>query len=85
LSLSTNDHSAGGLILRRASLSYKGFAFMKDPDEPAIGGARKSLPTGKAHKIQRGSRPPGLGKAPRRKLILDRQAQEEMVKVFGEK
>ena len=55
---------------------------MKQPDEPAIGGARKTLPTRKARKVNsvRPARKPS-----RKKNILDKNVEQELVKVFGEK
>lgn len=53
---------------------------MKQPDEPAIGGARKTLPTRKARKVT-SARPARKPK----KNILDKDVEQELVKVFGEK
>jgi hypothetical protein len=58
---------------------------MKQPDEPAIGGTRKTLPSRKSRKVQRGSAPATPGKPARKKNILDRDVEQELVKVFGEK
>lgn len=55
---------------------------MKQPDEPDIGGTRKTLPTGKARKVI--SAPP-VQKAPRKKNFLDKDVEKELVKDFGEK
>ena len=56
---------------------------MKQSNEAAIGGARKSLPTRKARKVQKPS-----GKKPaarKRRNILDKDVEAELVRVFGQK
>ena len=60
---------------------------MKRPDEPVIGGARKSLPTRKSRKIgRRGRSSTGVARTrSRAKFILDRNAEQEMVRIFDEK
>lgn len=63
---------------------------MKQPDEAAIGGARKSLPTRKSRKVPKtAAKPtaaPSSAKKPaRKKNILDKDVERELVKVFGEK
>lgn len=61
---------------------------MKLPDEPAIGGTRKKLPLRKSRKIQKGTTPPAAkraGKPKGGKNILDKNVEQELVKVFGEK
>jgi hypothetical protein len=55
---------------------------MKQPDEPVIGGARKSLPTRKARKVN-STRP--VKKSERKQNILDKNVEQELVKAFGEK
>jgi hypothetical protein len=57
---------------------------MKQPDEPAIGTTRKTLPARKSRKAQKSKTPAG-GKAARRKNILDKNVEQELVRVFGEK
>jgi hypothetical protein len=58
---------------------------MKQPDHSAIGGARKSLPTRKARKVQK---PSGKKPAARKRTtnnILDKDVEAELVRVFGQK
>lgn len=60
---------------------------MKQPDEPVIGGARKTLPSRKARKIQRSIQPSvsqRIDKSSRKKTILNKNVEQELVKVFGE-
>jgi hypothetical protein len=57
---------------------------MKQPDDSPIGGARKTLPTRKAHKIPRTARP-GLVKKADRKNISYKETEREWVKIFDEK
>lgn len=57
---------------------------MKQPDEPVIGRTRKTLPSRKSRKVQKGNAP-AAGKAARRKNILDKNVEEELVRIFGEK
>jgi hypothetical protein len=55
---------------------------MKRPDEQSIGGTRKTLPTRKARKVT----PSRLvQKTGRKQNPLDKNVEEELVKVFGEK
>ena len=58
---------------------------MKQPDESAIGGARKSLPARKSRKVSKGSAPAAGKKTARKKSILDKDVERELVRVFGEK
>jgi hypothetical protein len=58
---------------------------MKQPDDLAIGVARKTLPTRKARKVQRSVKAAALKKPARKRNILDRDVEQELVKVFGEK
>ena len=58
---------------------------MKKPDDSEIGGARKTLPTRKARKVQRSTAPGDLKKPSQKKDTLDREAQLELVKIFGER
>ena len=58
---------------------------MKQPEELAIGGARKTLPTGKARKVQKGTRPVLRKKSGRARNILNQDAAEELIQVFGQK
>jgi hypothetical protein len=60
---------------------------MKQPDEPNIGGSRKTLPTRKARKVHSGERGklPQPKKPSRKNHVLDKDAELELVKAFGEK
>lgn len=60
---------------------------MKRPEEPVIGGARKSLPTRKSRKIgRRGGSSTRVTRArSRAKFVLDKNAEQEMVRIFDEK
>jgi hypothetical protein len=61
---------------------------MKQPDEPAIGGTRKSLPFRKSRKVQKGTafaESKRIVKPKRGKKILDKDVAQELVKVFDEK
>ena len=61
---------------------------MKQPEEPVIGGTRKSLPARRARKVQKRETPTASKrseKAKRSKNILDKDVEQELVKVFGEK
>lgn len=58
---------------------------MKQPDVPTIGGERKTLPTGKARKILKGS----ACDAPRKRAqpgnALEPESEQELIRVFGQK
>jgi hypothetical protein len=58
---------------------------MKRPDEAAIGGTRKSLPTRKARKVRGEKKGTARKPAARKKNILDRDVEAELVRVFGQK
>jgi hypothetical protein len=58
---------------------------MKQSDEAAIGGARKTLPVGKARKVRSAQKGSGKKPAARKKNILDRDVEAELVRVFGQK
>ena len=63
---------------------------MKQPEEPPIGGTRKSLPARKArkvHQVQKTASPAASKSGGKRKSrnILDKDVEQELVKVFGEK
>jgi hypothetical protein len=58
---------------------------MKHPEDSNIGGARKTLPTRKARKVHRSEKPGALNIPARKRNILDREAEQELVKVFGER
>lgn len=62
---------------------------MKQPEEPSIGTTRKSLPTRKSRKMQKvtpANRTPKKREQPvRRRNILDKDVEKELVKAFGEK
>jgi hypothetical protein len=60
---------------------------MKRPQQPVIGGARKSLPTRKSRKIGRRGTPSTrvTSARSRSKFILDKNAEQEMVRIFDEK
>lgn len=65
-----------------------GLLRMKQPDEPVIGGTRKSLPARKSRKMSKEAPPTASKrgeKAMRTKNILDKDVEQELVKVFGEK
>ena len=58
---------------------------MKQPEDSAVGGSRKTLPTRKARKVQKVAPLATLKKPARKANIPDRDIERELVKVFGEK
>ena len=55
---------------------------MKQPDDPAIGGSRKSLPTRKVRKVGKAVKP---AKSQRNKTNLEVDSELDLIKVFGER
>ena len=58
---------------------------MKKTDDSEIGGARKTLPTRKARKVQRSTAPGAIKKSSQKRTALDQEAQQQLVKIFGER
>lgn len=60
---------------------------MKQPDDTIIGGSRKTLPTRKTRTVQKAAPSAGKKRNPtqRKKNILDKDVEKELVRVFGER